>query len=91
MGKNWRIGVDPEEQTELVTDGIYSKIRNPIYTACIVHGVGLLVLAPNAMVLVIGLIGFYAINAYVRHIEEPYLTKLPVSYTHLTLPTILLV
>ena len=47
MGKNWRIGVDPEEKTELVTSGIYSKIRNPIYTACILHGFGILILAPN--------------------------------------------
>lgn len=76
MGKNWRIGVDPDEETELVTSGIYSKIRNPIYTACIVHGLGLLVLAPNTLVLVNGLVGFYAIRAYVRHIEEPYLIKL---------------
>lgn len=76
MGKNWRMGVDPDEDTELVTTGIYSKIRNPIYTACIVHGFGLLVLAPNAIVLVTGLVGFYAIRAYVRDIEEPYLNKL---------------
>lgn len=76
MGKNWRIGVDPDEDTELVTTGIYSKIRNPIYTACIVHGLGLLVLAPNALVLVTGLVGFYAISTYVRDIEEPYLVKL---------------
>lgn len=76
MGKDWRIGVDPEEKTELITNGIYSKVRNPIYTACIVHGLGLLVLAPNAMVLVTGLVGFYSIRAYVRQIEEPYLMKL---------------
>ena len=76
MGKNWRIGVDPDEDTELVTTGIYSKIRNPIYTACIVHGLGLLFLAPNALVLVTGLVGFYAISTYVRDIEEPYLNNL---------------
>ena len=76
MGKDWRIGVDPDEETELITTGIYSKIRNPIYTACIVHGLGLLVLAPNAMVLVTGLVGFYSILAYVRQIEEPYLIRL---------------
>lgn len=76
MGKDWRIGVDPEEKTELITTGIYSKVRNPIYTACIVHGLGLLVLAPNAMVLVTGLVGFYSIRAYVRQIEEPYLMEL---------------
>jgi len=76
MGKNWRIGVDPDEKTELITSGIYSKIRNPIYTACIVHGIGLLILVPHALMLVTGLVGFYAIYAYVRHIEEPYLIKL---------------
>lgn len=76
MGDEWRIGLDPDEETALVTSGIYSKIRNPIYTACIVHGVGLLVLAPNAIFLLTGIVGFYAIRAYVRHIEEPYLIKL---------------
>lgn len=76
MGKNWRIGVDPDEITELVTSGIYSKIRNPIYTACIVHGLGLILLAPHALMLVTGLVGFYAIIAYVRHIEEPHLITL---------------
>jgi protein-S-isoprenylcysteine O-methyltransferase Ste14 len=76
MGRNWRIGVDPDEETELVTSGIYSKIRNPIYTACIVHGLGLLVLAPNTMMLLTGLVGFYAITAYVQQIEEPYLINL---------------
>ena len=76
MGKNWRMGVDPDEKTELITSGIYSKIRNPIYTACMVHGLGLLALAPNVLVLVNGLVGFFAVNAYVRHVEEPYLIRI---------------
>ena len=76
MGTNWRIGVDPDEVTDLVKSGIYSKIRNPIYTGCILHGVGILLLAPNFMVLVTGTIGYIAIRAYVSQIEEPYLIKL---------------
>lgn len=76
MGKNWRIGVDPEEETDLVTTGIFSKIRNPIYTSSVAHGLGIIILAPNAVVLATGLIGLYAIHCYVRHIEEPYLTKI---------------
>jgi protein-S-isoprenylcysteine O-methyltransferase Ste14 len=31
MGKNWRMGVVPDQTTELVTDGLYSRIRHPIY------------------------------------------------------------
>lgn len=76
MGKQWRIGVDPDEKTKLVTTGIYEKIRNPIYTGCIVHGVGLLLLAPHVLFLITGLVGYFAVRAYVRDIEEPYLMKL---------------
>lgn len=76
MGKEWRVGVDPDETTKLVTTGIYAKIRNPIYTGCIVHGVGIVLLAPHILVFITGVIGFFAIRAYVKVIEEPYLVKL---------------
>ena len=76
MGKQWRIGVDPNEKTELVTSGIYAKIRNPIYTGCIVFGTGLLLLAPHILLLVTGIVGYFAVRAYVKDIEEPYLVKL---------------
>ena len=76
MGKEWRIGVDPGERTELVTTGIYKKIRNPIYTGCIVHGTGLIILAPHILFFVTGVVGYFAVRAYVRDIEEPYLVEL---------------
>jgi protein-S-isoprenylcysteine O-methyltransferase Ste14 len=76
MGKEWRIGVDPDEKTELVTTGIYINIRNPIYTGCIVHGTGLIVLAPHILFLVTGIVGYFAVRAYVKDIEEPYLVEL---------------
>ena len=76
MGKQWRIGVDPNEKTELVTAGIYAKIRNPIYTGCIVFGSGLLLLAPHVLFVITGLVGYFAVRAYVKDIEEPYLVKL---------------
>ena len=76
MGKEWRIGVDPDEETQLVTTGIYKIVRNPIYTGCIVHGTGLILLAPHILLLVTGLVGYFAIRAYVKEIEEPYLISL---------------
>ncbi len=33
MGASWRIGVDTSERTELVTHGLFTVIRNPIFTA----------------------------------------------------------
>ena len=76
MGKEWRIGVDPDEETELVTTGIYKVVRNPIYTGCIVHGIGLILLAPHILLLITGIVGYFAIHAYVKEIEEPYLVSL---------------
>lgn len=76
MGEQWRIGVDPDEKTKLVTTGIYGKIRNPIYTGCIVFGTGLLLLAPHVLFVITGLVGYFSVRAYVRDIEEPYLVKL---------------
>lgn len=33
MGSSWRIGVDHDEQTELVTSGVFRLVRNPILLA----------------------------------------------------------
>lgn len=39
-GSSWRIGVDPDERTELVTDGIFRFSRNPIYVFMVVAWLG---------------------------------------------------
>lgn len=76
MGKEWRIGVDDNEKTKLITHGIYSKIRNPIYTGVIIFGLGLIVLLPNLIMMFFALLGYVAIELHVRKVEEPYLRKL---------------
>jgi protein-S-isoprenylcysteine O-methyltransferase Ste14 len=74
MGQSWRLGV-PEERTELITDGPFGLVRNPIYTAMIAAVVGLALLAPNALSLasVIGLIA--GLELHVRFAEEPQLLR----------------
>ena len=47
MGDAWRIGVDPDERTRLVTNGPFTWVRNPIYTAMIVFAAGLALMVPN--------------------------------------------
>ena len=76
MGKEWRIGVDENERTELVCDGIYSLIRNPIYTGIMIFGMGLLLLVPHISMLTFAVFVYIAIEYHVRKIEEPYLRKL---------------
>lgn len=76
MGSEWRIGVDETEQTSLVTDGLFAYVRNPIFTAMSVTGLGLTLMVPNT-VAVVGLVALLvALQLQVRVVEEPYLRRL---------------
>lgn len=73
MGDSWRIGVDASETTTLVRRGVFLWIRNPIFTAMMVFGLGIALITPN-LVAVIGYVLLIAtIEAQVRAVEEPYL------------------
>jgi protein-S-isoprenylcysteine O-methyltransferase Ste14 len=75
MGTSWRVGVDEAEPTELVTDGAFSIVRNPIFTAMGVTGAGLFLVVPNVVALA-GLLGLaVALQLQVRGVEEPYLAR----------------
>jgi len=75
MGTSWRIGMDPRERTSLVTSGVFAVVRNPIFTAMGVAGLGLTLMAPNVIALA-GLVGLLlALELQVRVIEEPHLRQ----------------
>jgi len=73
MGRNWRMGVDENEKTMLVTTGIYSLVRNPIYTGVAIFLLGQLLLIPYLTTLVFVVMALISIHLHVRYIEEPYL------------------
>lgn len=78
MGTSWRIGVDPNERTELVTDGPFGWARNPIFTGMVIAAVGLSLMAPTMLTLVALLLLVVAVEVQVRSVEEPYLrTAMP--------------
>ena len=75
MGESWRIGVDADERTALVTTGPFAVVRNPIFAAMLPASLGLALLVPN----VAALVGFgallLALQIQVRLVEEPYLQR----------------
>lgn len=73
MGASWRIGVDNTERTELVTDGVFAVVRNPIFTAMVVTQVGFVVLAPTWLSLLALACLVVAVQLQVRLLEEPHL------------------
>jgi protein-S-isoprenylcysteine O-methyltransferase Ste14 len=75
MGDAWRIGVDPSEQTEMVTHGPFSVVRNPIFAAMIPSFAGIALLAPNVVTLAGAILLMVALELQTRLIEEPYLLR----------------
>jgi protein-S-isoprenylcysteine O-methyltransferase Ste14 len=73
MGDAWRIGVNPEERTELVTDGPFGLVRNPIYSAMIPTVFGLVLMVPNVLAIAAIACLVIALELQVRLVEEPYL------------------
>ena len=75
MGSSWRIGVDAGERTDLVTGGVFSLVRNPIFTAMAVGAVGLALMVPNVVALAAVAVLAAALELQVRGVEEPYLAS----------------
>lgn len=75
MGSSWRIGVDKQEVTGLVTRGPFAWVRNPIFAGMLVSGLGFLVLLPSRLSIVAYVLLLVAIELQVRFVEEPYLVS----------------
>jgi protein-S-isoprenylcysteine O-methyltransferase Ste14 len=73
MGTSWRIGVDPAEHTALVTNGLFARIRNPIFTGMLAVTAGLTAMVPTAVSLLALACLTAAVQIQVRAVEEPYL------------------
>ncbi len=73
MGASWRIGVEAGERTDLVTDGLFARVRNPIFSGMLAFVVGLALLVPNLPAVLGALVAAVTIQAHVRLVEEPNL------------------
>ncbi|NNK80396.1 MAG: isoprenylcysteine carboxylmethyltransferase family protein [Flavobacteriales bacterium] len=74
MRDSWRIGIDEENKTELVTTGFFSLSRNPIFLGIMIANVGLFLVLPNAFTLLIVSLSTISINTQIR-LEEEFLSK----------------
>jgi len=74
MGSNWRMSVTPDQPTSLVTSGLYSRVRHPIYALSILLMLCTLVVAPTPPVAVIATIHIGLMIAKARN-EERFLSE----------------
>ncbi|MCR9251003.1 MAG: isoprenylcysteine carboxylmethyltransferase family protein [bacterium] len=72
MSKSWRIGIDYEEKTDLVSSGLFKYSRNPIFLGVLISYLGTFLIIPNILSFSIFLVTFVTIQTQVR-LEEEYL------------------
>ena len=72
MANSWRIGIDEKNKTELVTSGLFSFSRNPIFLGIMIANLGLFLIIPNAFTLLIVSLSTISINTQIR-LEETFL------------------
>jgi protein-S-isoprenylcysteine O-methyltransferase Ste14 len=58
LGRNWSVSLEVRESHKLVTEGVYRKIRHPMYTAFWLWAVAQALLLPNWIAGLSGLVGF---------------------------------
>ena len=75
MGASWRIGVSEDQDTDLVTTGWFSLVRNPIYSAMIVGWTGFALLVPTWLSIAAVFVISAGLELQVRSVEEPYLIR----------------
>jgi protein-S-isoprenylcysteine O-methyltransferase Ste14 len=74
MKNSWRIGIDTETKTELISTGLFGLSRNPIFFGMILSLVGLFCTTPNALTALFFILGYVLIQIQIR-LEEEFLTK----------------
>jgi len=74
MKNSWRIGIDLDTKTELITTGLFSISRNPIFLGMILSLTGLFFVTPNMLTILFLIVGYILIQIQIR-LEEEFLTK----------------
>jgi protein-S-isoprenylcysteine O-methyltransferase Ste14 len=74
MGKAWRMCIDEDQKKSLVTHGLFSVVRNPIYLGTIVLVTGVFLLSPSpwSLWLISNAIIFVSLQA---RLEEDFLLR----------------
>jgi len=75
MGDAWRPDVTPGDRTDLVTDGPFRLVRNPVLASTAATAIGLALLVPNVLALAMLACFLLGIQIQVHVVEEPLLLR----------------
>ncbi len=74
MRDSWRIGIDKNEKTALIQQGLFRFSRNPIFLGMLMALTGLFAIQPNLLTLFFFILATVLIQIQIR-LEEEYLEK----------------
>ena len=75
MGKSWRMGIDPNEKTQLIISGAYAYVRHPIYALSSLLMIASFVAVPTPVMVVVAIVHLSFLQWEARR-EEQYLVRL---------------
>lgn len=73
MRDSWRAGVPKDENTELVTSGIYAFSRNPAFLGFDLIYIGILAMFFNVSLLIVTLLVIVLLHLQIVNVEEDFL------------------
>jgi protein-S-isoprenylcysteine O-methyltransferase Ste14 len=83
MGVSWRIGIDKEAPGPLVSRGLFSRVRHPIYSGVLLATAGLAALTADLFSLTVAAAAWIGIPVQARLEEEFLLSRYPEYATYL--------
>ncbi len=88
LGSNWSVTLEVREQHRLITDGVYCKVRHPMYMALLLYSIGQALVIPNWVAGPLYLIAFGILFAFrVRAEEKMMLDQFGDQYAEYTART----
>jgi protein-S-isoprenylcysteine O-methyltransferase Ste14 len=75
LGTNWSITLEIRDQHRLITQGVYRRIRHPMYSALALYSIGQALVIPNWVAGPSNLIAFAILLALRVHAEERMMVR----------------
>ena len=80
FGKSWRIGIDENDSSELIINGMFKYSRNPIFLFMDLYFIGLMLIYPNIVFTLLAIGTIIGIHSQILREEKFLLNKFGERY-----------
>ncbi len=74
MGASWRVGIDVERRTTLITSGLFRRVRHPVFAGMLLMSLGVVTVSPGAWSVMAWLSFVWVLSLQTR-LEEEHLVR----------------